>query len=147
VSDDKVQEIWAYAGIRLDRGGKKHHAWLPPEGGDLMWFGKLTGRAVGAEYTVLVNRDADGKFQTVDISPVEFTGDEYGNRALVEQWQAEHRLAEVKLARDRAERKAKAQPDVLEQAVQPLRDLRAKSCRSWAERVAFLAMVVEALGQ
>ena len=145
--DTKVRETWAYAGIRVDQKGKKHHAWQDRPGNDLMWFGRLVGRTVGAEYDVLVNRGAEGEFQTVAISPVTFANSEYSDRALIEQWQAESKLAEVKLARERAERKIRNQPDAFNLAIEPLRDLRAKSCRTWADRVAFLSMVVEALGQ
>jgi hypothetical protein len=142
--DTRVRETWAYAGIRLDHSGKKHHAWQDRPGNDLMRFAKLVGRTVGAEYDVMVNRDADGKFQTVSV-PALFAGSEHDNRELVEQWQTEHRLAEVKLARDRGERKLQKEPDAFELAIQPLRDLRAKSCRTWADRAAFLALVIEAL--
>jgi hypothetical protein len=147
MSDERVREVWAYAGIRIGRGSKKFHAWLPPESEELLHFSKLTGRTPGAEYTVMVDRDADGEFQSVALSPVTFTGDEYADRALVEQWQTEHDLAEAKLARDRAERKMKAEPDALELAIQPLRDLRARTCRTRFDRVAFLAMIIESLGQ
>ena len=132
--------------LRL-HGGKKYHAWLPPEGDDLMYFGKLVGRTVGAEYTVMVDRDAEGKFQTVSVNPVTFANSEYADRALVEQWQGEHALTEAKIARDRAERKMKSEPDALELAIQPLRDLRARTCRTRFDRVAFTAMVLEVLGQ
>ena len=145
--DTKIRETWAYAGIRVDPKGRKHHAWQDRPGNDLMWFAKLVGRTVGAEYDVLVNRTPEGEFQTVAISPVTFANSEYSDCALVEQWQTEHRLAEVKLARERAERKIRNQPDAFNLAIEPLRDLRARSCRTWADRVAFLAMVVEHLGQ
>lgn len=45
-------------------------------------------------------------------------------------WQMENRLAEAQLARDRTERN-------FELAIQPLRDLRAKSCRTNADHTAF----------
>jgi hypothetical protein len=93
--DTKVRETWAYAGTRIGRGGKKFHTWLPPESDELLWFSKLTGRTIGAEYAVMVDRDAEGEFQSVALSPVTFPGDEHADRALVEQWQTEHDLADA----------------------------------------------------
>lgn len=143
--DARVQELWTYAGIRLSQSHKKLHAWQDREGGELLYFGKLTGHAIGGQYEVMVNRAPEGEFQTVSLAP-KFAGSQCDDRALVGQWQTEHRLAEVKLARERAERKIRSEPDSFNLAIEPLRALRAKSCRTWADRVAFLAMVVEHLG-
>lgn len=145
MSDDKVRETWTYCGIRLSQGRKRLHAWQDASG-ELLYFGKLVGHAIGGRYEVMANRAPDGTFQTVSLAP-RYAGSQCDDSEQVAQWQTESRLAVVKLARDRAERKAKAERDAFEQAVQPLRDLRAKSCRTWAERVAFLSMVVESLGQ
>lgn len=143
--DTRVAEVWTYAGVRLGSKQKKVHAWQDVKG-ELLYFGKLTGLAVGGRYEVMVNRAPDGAFETVSIG-TKFLGERCEDDQLVAQWQTEARLADVKLARDRAERKLAADPDAFEVAIQPLRDLRAKSCRTWADRVAFLAMVVEHLGQ
>jgi hypothetical protein len=143
--DTRVQELWTYAGVRLGQGGKKLHAWQDASGEE-MWFGKLTAHAVGAEYEVLVERDDEGKFRTVSV-PAKFAGSRCDDADLVAKWQTEQRLAEAKLARDRAERKIRTDPDAFELAIQPLRALRAKSCRTRADRVAFTAMVLDSLGQ
>jgi hypothetical protein len=42
---------------------------------------------------------------------------------------------------------ADQEPDAFEAAIQPLRDLCAKSCRTWAERASFLALVIEAMSR
>jgi hypothetical protein len=144
-ADTRVAEVWTYGGVRIGSKRKKVHAWRDAKGED-MYFGKLTGHAIGGRYQVMVQRDPAGAFQSVTIG-ARFLGGRCEDEHLVSQWQTEDRLTEAKLARDRAERKLAAEPDALELAIQPLRDLRARSCRTWADRVAFTAMVLEALGQ
>jgi hypothetical protein len=142
---ERVTEVWTYAGIRLGHKTKKVHAWQDASG-EVMHFGKLVGHAIGGRYEVNVARAVDGAFESVSIG-ARFLGERCKDAELVGQWQTEARLAEVKLARDRAERKLASEPDAFEEAIQPLRDLRARSCRTRADRTAFTAMVLATLGQ
>jgi hypothetical protein len=144
-TDTRVAETWTYCGARLGRGSKRLHEWQDASG-ELFCFAKLTGHAIGGRYEVMVDRDPDGTFRTVSLG-AKFLGQRCEDEQLVGQWQTEHRLAEAKLARDRAEKKIRNDPDAFELAIQPLRELRARSCRTRADGVAFTAMVLDSLGQ
>jgi hypothetical protein len=142
---EKQPEVWTYCGIRVGQKGKKIHAWQDPAG-EMLYFGKLSAVGIGGQYEVQVDRAADGSFASVSVG-AKYTGRKHADADLIAQWQTESRLAEASLARDRAERKLRTEPDAFEQALAPLRDLRAASCRTRADRTAFTAMVLDALGR
>lgn len=144
-ADNRTPETWIYAGARISNRGKKMFAWQDPTG-ELLYFTKVSGLTVGGRYQFDVLRE-NGEFKSVFSGTKRYIGTDEDNAELVAGWQTEHRLAEARLARERAERKAASADDAFEQAMWPLRELRSKSCRTRADRTAFLAMVIDALGQ
>lgn len=143
--DNRTPEIWTYAGARVSSKGKKMFGWQDAKG-ELLYFAKISGMTVGGRYQFDVVRADDGSFKSVFGGTRAYVGTDEDNE-LVAGWQVENRLAEAHLARDRAERKARSEPDAFELAIEPLRELRAKSCRTHADRTAFLAMVMDSLGR
>lgn len=144
-STERAPEVWTYAGARISSKGKKMFAWQDAKG-ELLYFVKISASAVGGRFQFDVLRSEDGSFSSVYSGSKTYVEAAEKDDELVAGWQMENRLTEAQLARERAERKAKAEPDSFELAIQPLRELRAKSCRTYADRTAFLAMVMDALG-
>lgn len=136
---ESASETWTYGGIRVDKNGRKWHAWLD-ESGTERWFGRTGGQmAVGSHYTVTVSRPA-GTI-TVHGTPA-YAGtraDDDTRRAL---W-TEHTLAQTRLETLRAERNA-ARSNALDEAIAPLLKL-AAPLRTSAERDALAAYVIRRL--
>jgi hypothetical protein len=146
--DNRQAEIWTYGGVRINAKGQRIYAWIDARG-ETLYFKKFSAGSVGGHYSFDVLRNEDSSFQSVYGGTQKFVSSASLNEdtELVARLQMEHRLANAELSRHQQERKAAAEPDAFEMTIQPLRDLRARSCRTFADRTAFLAMVIDALGR
>ena len=143
-TDSRQAEVWTYGGVRLTAKKQRIYLWIDAKG-EQLYFKKISASTVGGQYGFDVERNADGRFRSVYGATRAYVNAERDNTELVERFQMEHRLAQAELARQQQERKAAAEPDAFDQAIDRLRELRAGSCRTRADRTAFLAMVIDAL--
>ena len=52
-----------------------------------MFFAKLAGGAIGGQYDVMVNRAADGAFETVSRATLKYAGTRCDDTDLVAKWE------------------------------------------------------------
>lgn len=135
-------EQWIYAGLRLI-SGKRATAWLDESGVELLYADSKRNFIVGGEYKVRVTRGDDrvtrhGEPRFVDRVPVEVSRRR--------EWDAETATAETELARGKLERKARAAPTALDDAIAPLIAI-AKTQRTRSGRAAFTAYVIQELNR
>lgn len=119
------RELLIYAG-RRDNNGKQTHAWHDPRTGNLAYFGKIIGTAIGGQYAVTVTRE-DGQIKSA-IHDVAFEGSalETGLGSLDEEqiaiWEAEDRESVRARQRKQAETRL-ARNGSLDRAMEPLLDV------------------------
>jgi hypothetical protein len=133
---EPAAETWTYGGIRAGKDGKRRHAWLDPDGEELL-FASAGGRpAIGSLYSARVTRGDDGI--TLHGTP-EYTGSHADQAVRQALWTA-HALAQTRLETLRAERDA-ARRSALDEALAPLLEL-AAPLRTGAQRDALAAYVL-----
>lgn len=139
--DNERTELWTYGGLRVGRGGKRYHAWRPPERTpeNLGLFATLRGSyVVGSVYEARVEREDDGI--TVIGQPQWQQQSE--NPELRAELEVAHRAARTTLDRRALESRAKRN-SALDEAIAPLVELARK--RPSNQRDAFATYVLRKL--
>jgi hypothetical protein len=134
-----TEEIWIFAGNRIDNHGKRTHAWLPINTDDELWFKPRGSYIPGSEYRVRIVRHPEGKVTKHGNSIYHQRHPDDAVRAKLE---AAHRAAEIQLRLAALERNDKRQ-SALDTTLQPLVDLFGSA--SPADRDALIAYVLRRL--
>lgn len=114
---EKTEETWVYGGTRVAASGIKAHAWVTPDGAEILYKGGNPS-AIGYSYTARVVRDGS---QVSLYGRPTYTG-ERAPEDVRERLSVAHRAAETYLNLKARERKAK-EDDPLELAIQRLGEM------------------------
>jgi len=138
---EPAEEIWVFGGSRVDRAGRRVHAWLAADLDDELWFKARGSYAPGSQYRVRVTRDDNG---TITMHGVPVYLGRHGDDAVRVALDARHRAAETRLRLAALERNDKRH-SALDAAIEPLADLIRSA--PMADRDAILAHVLRRLSR
>ncbi len=139
---EKTRERIIYRGRRVDGKGSVGYAWLVPDSGQPMQFGKLKASGVGGIYSVLAEpRNDVGEIVTVYPGSLRYEQAVWDNADEVAAWQVEDRLAVDEQARAAAQRRQARNPE-LEDALAPLLRI-ARQLNNRNDAYAFARLVTE----
>ncbi len=137
---DRMEERWAYGGLRVLRG-KRVHAWLREAGHGQELLYAMTGTfAIGEIYRATVST-TDAKV-TMHGTP-RHAADGRVDADLAARLRAEHHAAQARLSLARMERPA-GRRDELDEALEPLRAI-VRQLPTRADVTAFIAYVLREL--
>lgn len=132
-----------YMGRRLSGRDELLYAWRYDEhdeesfSGDVSYYKKLKGEAIGSRYTIEMNRE------THSVSPGTLTFEEA--RAATDdemmEWEVADRASVQRRQHAQAEKKAAKQNDRIAEAVEPLRVIY-KAAATWQDRKAILDIIM-----
>lgn len=129
-----TEEVWAYAGARVNSSHAKVSAWITPTG-ELRLFSPKgdAHRPIGGRYALSIRRDAGHIYRSGEPR---YTGERQPDPVLTARWELADLDARRQLA-DRAAERSDAKRSELAAALEPLREL-AGHCRTSAELDALL---------
>lgn len=136
-----VEEVWIFAGNRVDAKGRRAHVWQPVGTDELLWFRPRGTYVVGSEYRVQVTRHTDDNLTKHGAAV--YVG-RHGDDAVRAKLEAAHRAAETRLRVAALERNDKRK-SALDEAVEPLAEILRSA--STVDRDALLAYVLRRLAR